>query len=60
MITVALTTTGTVLAMGVLLLMSVSSVLPDIWERDRGTETAPRESLQKAAPATSPTHAARA
>lgn len=32
MIVGALTATGTVLALGVLLLMAVSSVLPDIWD----------------------------
>lgn len=32
MITSALATAGTALALGVLLLMAMSSVLPDLWE----------------------------
>ncbi|MBA8827320.1 hypothetical protein FHX42_004704 [Saccharopolyspora lacisalsi] len=34
MITVALTTAGTILALGVLLLMAVSSELSDAWDRN--------------------------
>lgn len=32
MMMTVLATTGTVLALGVLLLMALSSVLPDVWE----------------------------
>ncbi|MDR7302115.1 hypothetical protein [Haloactinomyces albus] len=39
-----LATTGTVLALGVLLLMALSSVLPDIWEARHNGERAPRRS----------------
>ncbi|RCW47136.1 hypothetical protein DFQ14_101480 [Halopolyspora algeriensis] len=44
MMMTVLTTTGTVLALGVLLLMALSSVLPDLWEVRRHSRKAARRS----------------